>query len=106
FSGPAHLIFYMGADDFVEGCVRDEAELLSASNIEVARPARNDALDDGIGLAADQPHCSLTAKSPQRRDLVRHRRGQAWHVEAAAGPHALQTARNGLEYKADRPPRT
>ena len=71
FSGPVHLIFYMGADDFVEGCVSDEAELLSAPHIEAARPARNDALDDGRNRRFTASRRGRTGPRLRRRRIHR-----------------------------------
>jgi hypothetical protein len=48
------LILDVGMDDVLEARIGAEAERRGAPRVEVARPAFDDALNCGIGLAADE----------------------------------------------------
>src|SRR4051812_39853622 len=81
----AELVLYMDTDDIFESLFRGrETEFLGARRIEIPRPARDDADDEGVGLAPD-PRRDLVACHPfQGRDLLTHCRRQAGHGEIAA----------------------
>src|SRR4051812_39399904 len=83
---PAEFILYMDTDDIVESVFRrGEAEFFRPGGLEIARPARDDADDEGVGLAPD-PRGDLIAGHPlQRGDLLADGGGEAGHGEVAAG---------------------
>src|SRR6202000_607137 len=99
----AELIFDMDADDVVEIAFGGgEAKLTRALGLEIARPAVDDAHDEGIGLALDAG-CGLFAPGTlERRDLLGNGRGKAGHAQAPARTGGGQIHRAGVEEEAHR----
>jgi hypothetical protein len=64
------LVLQVDADDFLEACVRAKTERQRPAGVEVLRPAAHDALDERVGLAADELRRLIAGDLAQRFNFV------------------------------------
>src|SRR5262245_6117898 len=95
--GAAELLVDMGANDLLERALRLEAELARAPRLDALRPARDNACDEIVVLAADAPRDPLAGDALERRDLLRHRAAHARHRETDARSERVARQRRRVQ---------
>src|SRR5262245_60320093 len=80
----AQFVLDVVADDVLEAGVGLEAECQCALRSEVARPACDDLLDEGVGPTADAGHHLVAGDLREGGDLLADGDGETRHGQGAA----------------------
>ncbi|EGE55474.1 hypothetical protein RHECNPAF_9300126 [Rhizobium etli CNPAF512] len=91
----------MHLQDFVEACLRLEAERRSALGIKLGRPAGDDAFDDRIGHAFDERGRLVAGHAAQSFDFFGDQRREARHGEISPRADPCRIDRRGMDEEAD-----
>src|SRR5581483_4895653 len=93
----AELVLEVDTDDLLEARFSLEAQRERAPGVEIARPAGNDLLDEGIRLAPDALDHLLAGDLAQGLDLLPHGHGQTRHGEVAPRTDLLAVDRRRMQ---------